>query len=387
MKKAAIYSFFESHNIGDVLIAEQIKKIFSPYLSCEFFDISSGKPSEQCALKQFSTKNEAKKSSLKSKILNIPFLRDVITSFLFFRSKGYLDIVSAGRDCEVAIFAGGNIIMELNRFPTGSLTLYRTVKKLKKENKKVCFCFCGVGPFASVFGRRIAKKIISSADFISVRDSYSLSCVKRLVPDKSVEIWPDPVLSFTPESVGEGDRNGIGVNVYFGCNEALKTPMKEAYVKCVAQLREKYGEKPVYLFSSELTDINDIYEVSESFSDDSLVRVEKISSREELFDLYSRVEVVLGARMHTVITATVSKIPVASIAWQGKVAAVMKLLEASHFNISAEEFIETPEKAIASVERCFDEKESYVNKTQNMISQIKNNANKKLEDFVSLLED
>lgn len=387
MKRAAVYSFFESYNIGDVLIAEQIEKIFSPHMECEFFDISSGKPSEVCGLRQLSpNENKSDRKSFKTRLLSVPILKTIITSLLFLRSKGYLEIVSAAQDSDVAIFAGGNIIMELSTLPTSIITLYRTIKALKKQNKKVCFCFCGVGPFASELSRKMAKKIILYADFISVRDQYSLSQVKQLVPSKAVEVWPDPVLSFSPE-LDAVEKNGIGVNVYFGNSKNSKDGMCDAYVTCIEELRKKHPQKPIYLFSSELTDVTDIKRVCEWFSCDPFVEYKGISSKEELFSFFSEIEFVLGARMHTLITATISDIPTVSIAWQGKVASMMELLGWAEYNLDMGDFVSEPWRVSELIQKRIDNKEKCSKEIRYKLSEIKDSLNKQIENFILMLEE
>lgn len=386
MKKAAIYSFFESYNIGDVLIAQQVEKIFLPYFECKFFDIGSGKPSNECKLKQIEQGNK-QKASAKRTILKIPVLKDVITSFLFYRSKKYLKIAQAGSDSDIAIFAGGNIIMELSKLPTGILTLYHTVKYLKRQNKKVCFCFCGVGPFASAIDKKIAKKIIEYADYISVRDEYSRSCVEMLVPQKPVELWPDPVISYSPLKNELCQEKGIGINVYFGSEQKNRVKMRDAYVMCIKQIQNKYPQKNIYLFSSELTDKDDINSVLSEFKGNSSIIKSKINSSEDLFDFYAKVEVIVAARMHTLITAIISQIPVVSVAWQGKVASVMELLNLKEFNFSVKTFITKTEKITDAVDKCFLEKEKYLKKTKETILNIKEDIPQKIKNFALYLEE
>ena len=250
----------------------------------------------------------------------------------------------------------------------------------------MCFCFCGVGPFASVLSRKMAKKIISYADFISVRDKYSLSQVKQLVPLKAVEVWPDPVLSFSPE-LDAVEKNGIGVNVYFGNSKNSRDEMYDAYVTCIEELRKKYPQKPIYLFSSELTDVTDVKRVCERFSCDPFVEHKDISSKEELFSFFSEIEFVLGARMHTLITATISDIPTVSIAWQGKVASMMELLGVSEYNLDMGDFVSEPWRVSELIQKRIDNKEKCSKEIRYKLSEIKDSLNKQIENFILMLEE
>lgn len=341
MKKKAVYSFFDSYNIGDILISEQVEKLFAHH-NCDFFNIGDGRPkSNEGGLKRDYSANE--KKTFKRLLLNTPMIKDIIGFVYALKSSKHKDICRSSQNADKVIFAGGNQIMELNRLPSNIIVFYRAIKMLKKQGKKIYFLFCGIGPFFSPVSKLYAKKILQFANFISVRDGFSAYWAEKLIPHKGYELWCDPVLLMQGKGI-VAEKKAIGINVYFGHEKKHKKRMKAAFLRVIGQIRKQEKQMPIYLFSSELTDISDINEIKEHFIHDKNVIVKKVESPDSLFKLYRETMAVLGTRMHTVITATISRVPVLSIAWQGKVEAVMELLENGERNYSVNDFVTCPEK-------------------------------------------
>lgn len=155
MKKVAVYSFFDSHNIGDILISRQVEKIFSDNTDATFFNIGNGKKKDECGLKEYCP---AVNKVLKHFLLSTPFVKDMVCSLASFFSKSSAQLIESAEGFDTVVFAGGNIIMELNLFPASIRNLYCVVKALKEKKKKIVFCFCGVGPFKSFLSYGYAKK-------------------------------------------------------------------------------------------------------------------------------------------------------------------------------------------------------------------------------------
>ena len=152
--------------------------------------------------------------------------------------------------------------------------------------------------------------------------------------------------------------------------------MCKAYVDCIKVLRLEKPKKNIYLFSSELTDMSDINTVYAFFENDEFVQVKNIDSKEALFSLYETVDIVLAARMHTVITSIVSEVPVISIAWQQKVASVMELLDLSDYNYSVDDFSLRFYDIAQHITRCINDPSMFLEKIKQRLSQIKS-QNKK----------
>lgn len=340
MKKMTVFSFFRSNNIGDLLIADQVSEVFGRYYDCKYCDIGNFKDVDiiqwKDTISKELTSNIKKQSKLKKAILSIGLLNSAIGAYKARSSDSPTRAVEYCRDSDIVVFAGGNSIMELGYFPATTERLYRVIKALKKNGKKVAFCFCGVGPFNNRASYKKFKQIISMVDFVSVRDNASYDMVVEAFPDADVEIWRDPVILKKIEYSGVLS-DSIGVNVYFGHNNANQDKIRVAFVGLIKELREQYPNRRIILFSSELTDIEHVMAVKNAFHSDSMVEARRVNTIEGLFAIYNSVCCVLGTRMHTVITALISHKPVVSLSWASKVKSLMEYFnnEDKCFDINA----------------------------------------------------
>lgn len=385
MIKTAVLSFFESYNIGDVLIASQIRELFSKKENCDFFDISTGKNAFDCGLKKVGA--ESSSNALKKHMLSIPILGDIIHTIVALKSKTYKNIYYAVKDYDTVIFAGGNQVMELKRFPTSVISFYRLVRHLNKDGKRICFCFSGVGPFKSKLSEKIAKRIFSLADFISVRDEYSHKWIKKFCPQKWIELWCDPVLLIDSDNNnGFNIKNAIGINTYFGHDSKYKVHMKNAYISIIKELCSKNNDILIYLFSSELTDKEDIEVIKSNFATNDRIIVRNIDSKATLFSFYKEVDIILAARMHTAITATISNLPVLTVAWQEKVTAFMNLMNNEQFNYGIKEFILNPQIVAENLMMCIAKRKEIINKNIERLDYLRNDTTIKLDRFINSLE-
>lgn len=387
MKKLTVFSFFNSSNIGDLLIAECALNFFLGLQNCSFCDISG----ERIDVDQWRKKNLQKQTSscctesigkIKKALLKNNITRSVISFYKANQSVIPQNILKNTEDSETVVYFGGNLVMELCKLPTSILVLYRSIRALKSCGKKVFLCAVGVGPFNNRKSRKIASEIFALADGISVRDDASYQLVKELAPQKEVSILRDPVLTVNYAYTASEEKKAIGVNVYFGPDKIMFKKMKEPFSKAVAYLRRTYPEYMIYLFSSEKMDYPDSIAIKADFTEDHMVVVKEIGTADDLFALHNQVDCVIGTRMHTVITAMVSHKPVLTIAWQRKVTSLMDYFENTQWNIPMQTFAKEP----AAFQRKFDSlmgsRECVTQKNAQKISEIKNTYSEQIEQLL-----
>ncbi len=321
--KVRVYSWFLSRNIGDVLIAKCVSEMFSELYECSYYDITTGKEIAGTEI-LFPPQSEL---TWKSKMLNSTYLRnfiDFVYSLRSYQIQNFRDIKE--KDCDLAIFAGGNSLMDLGRILPGEVIVtYRRIRALKRKGIKIAFCFSGVGPYESLISRILARKTMKNIDFISVRDEASYKLCKELGRANDVEVWRDPVLIYRPILKGKKKRT-IALNVYFGADGSLRKEMRDSYIQLVREIRIRYPGYRVALFSSDTGDYVDVQQVADALEKDTAVEIIRIKDENALFQLYAESQLLIGCRMHSLITAVISDIPIVAIAWQQKVVSLMKFL-------------------------------------------------------------
>ena len=384
MKKMTVFSFFRSNNIGDLLIADQVSEVLGRCYDCTYCDITDFRGVDIAEWKDNISKelksSATKQSKIKKAILNIGVLNSAIGAYKAKRSDSPTRAVEGCRDSEIVVFAGGNSIMELGCFPATTERLYRVIKALKDSGKKVAFCFCGVGPFNNKASYKRLQQIISMADFISVRDTASYDIVKKACPNVDIEIWRDPVMLKQIE-YSDNSSDSIGVNVYFGHNKAKKEKICAAFVGLVRELRGKYPNRKILLFSSELTDFDHIMAVKKGFSCDDMVEVRKVNTIDGLFSVYSSVCCVLGTRMHTVITALISHKPVVSLSWASKVKSLMEYFESDDKCFDIDAFADNYSAISEALARMIANSNDVVRSNDALLDKARKNIEEGIERF------
>ena len=384
MKNATVFSFFNSNNIGDLLIADTVSKLFSNEKKYTYCDISNFQRVDICAWRErFSRELPAPikiKSKIKKILLNLTVFRGIIGAIKARKSNAPYIALKNCEESDTVIFAGGNSLMELECFPASLEVLGRTVKLLKEHGKKIAFCFCGVGPFRTKLSYKILKEILLRVDFISVRDDASYALVKKVCPHVNIEIWRDPVF-LIERARGDCCQSNIGVNVYFGYDKKKKSKMKKAFVGLLKELRRVAPERNIYLFSSEMTDLRDAVAVKEAFLDDERIIVRTVNSVEGLFSLYDDVCGVIGTRMHTVITATVSHKPVVAISWQSKVASLMEFFNQERLCIDMNCFINKPRAACEALLDVMGQENEIIRQNDSVLMEIRRRNEENIKKF------
>lgn len=385
MKKATVFSFFHSANIGDLLIAEMSVEIFKGRYDCLFCDITSG---EQVDVEKWleyrfkrakgTLESHGVFSQVKRLLLKNSFIRDTVSYCKAKKSKVPYIMTENCRNSDLAVFFGGNSVMSLGHRYSSVLVLRRAVSMIEESGKKVAFCAAGVGPFKNEASRVDAKNIFELADCVSVRDEASYKLVKSFVPEKDVFVVCDPVLTKDVAVKQNIDERAIGINVYFGADKRKCRAMKRAFISAVSYLRRRYPEYKVYLFSSEMTDICDIKAVKEHFEKDVNVCVKTINSAKELFELYETVDLVVGTRMHTIITSLISHRPVLSISWQEKVLSLSETFENLEWNIKADDFMSYAAVFAEKLDSLIKNRERVVKKNDAKLLSIKANYKDKI---------
>lgn len=362
--KYYIYSWFNSRNIGDILIAKQIVRLFEPICDCSFFDIGSGSPSSEAVLLPYSISN----NSIKAILLKSELVRDLIG----IRSlvKRSFSLPHSTSDKGVAIFAGGNSIMELSHFlGIGSVLLFLRVKAIKKMKINVAFCFSGCGPFNSLIGKQFVKKTLSAIDFLSNRDMQSYDACKELGWRHPPIIWYDPVLAYLPDIPHRSDEV-ISVNVFFGDKAKYHKSMHKAYYEMLNRLLIEFPEQRICLFTTDNSDSKYLNPIYDELKRNSKIERVDIKTEHDLFHLYSVSSVVIGLRMHSMITAIISGVPIVGISWQEKVTALFDMFNKNDYLISQKEFMKCPTKVVEKTEnaiRCFPFEKEGINSKLEMI--------------------
>jgi len=234
------------------------------------------------------------------------------------------------RDTKLLISGGGSLIQDVTS--TQSLIYYLTVVNMAlKRGAKVMLYANGIGPVNGSLNRRMAAKSLNNVDYITLREELSLEELTRLgVVGVPVEVTSDPAFSLEPaakEDVGGVLRElGIGEGVrYFGISVRSWSELPDGFERELAGLAdyvyERYGVKSVVIPMQQSLDDAISQRVLDSMAHRGVLYIP--GSTEELLRVVAESEFIIGMRLHMLIYAAVSGIPVVGLVYDPKIEAMM----------------------------------------------------------------
>lgn len=297
MKKVAISGYYGFDNIGDDAMVET----FSKYFKEKGIDLIVMSQNTDKTSKQYGVK--------------------AVDRFNIFQ------IVSAIRESDILISGGGTLLQDVTRLI--SIWYYLVVIAIAILFKKpVYVLFQGIGPINNKFNVWFAKKILSKVKYIALRDKKAYEEMKKLGFDMTnVEVATDLVFDlevlereksknlikkYIPDYSEQKRYLGVAVrpwnNIYneekFG--KLLDTIKKEYHAEIVFF---PFHKKQDYLLSKDIQGV--MWENSHIIYDDL--------KPSEVAGLMSLMNANIGVRLHSLVFAAITKVPVIGITYDPKV--------------------------------------------------------------------
>lgn len=228
------------------------------------------------------------------------------------------------------ILIGGSIFQDI------SYTLYRgylgqflTFRNLTKLGKKVYVMGSNLGPFNTLFGKVIFKKILKYVNYICVRDQYSFDLLKLWSLEKKSGLAPDIIFGYDyqPSITIASAKNILGISIL---NTKLNPEVRGSYIVKMANLVNQYlsinNKNQVRLFGFDGGHENDgavIDEILNHILNQNKARVSKIEYNakidiQQYLDLFLECGFIVANRFHSMILAAKYNIPFFPIVYSQK---------------------------------------------------------------------
>ncbi len=246
-----------------------------------------------------------------------------------FNPPAYL---KAMRRSALYINGGGSLIQNVTS--RRSLWFYlSTLKAARKRGCKIMMYGCGIGPVSGKGDRaKTARYLNSYVDRITLRDARSLDELKLLgVTKPEILLSADPAITLPPEapeivdelmrSAGmEPDGKYIAFSVRKWTGFSSKAP---AFAAAADYAFEKYGLTPVFVPVNHLSDPAAARAVTALMKRPAVVLEGPLTSGETI-GLFSRMSALLSMRLHALIFAAGTGIPLAAASYDPKVDSFME---------------------------------------------------------------
>ncbi len=369
MKKVLLISFFNSSNIGDRVISEILEKKMSEIVSVYKMDISGKK------ICPISSEKDTGAQIVNTRRCHFYNLKSIVS----LRMPRRLEYAKSCIDeCDIVVFAGGNMIMDLERFSYYSFLAEKYVRYARTHNKKVAFLFVGVGRIRNYIQRKRWKYALQNSCMISVRDTLALKKMSdELKIQKDILVWRDPV--FLLENTKDTTlHRSIAINVYLEAIAEEEQKLKQLYLYIINELRKEYH---IVLYTTETNDNKGLYEVYNALESKDCVDIVCPNTLEALLDVYKMVDVVLATRMHAFIIATTQNIPSVVLSWDDKINGITSDLELADFTFSIRNAYDEKEEIIDSIKRILREHKEI----SSFISKINQDNKKKFDVYIDMM--
>ncbi|SDJ27751.1 polysaccharide pyruvyl transferase CsaB [Salimicrobium halophilum] len=277
----------------------------------------------------------------------------------------FKDKVRALKEADLVVSGGGGLLQDT--YPTriifGPLPYYLLIVFLAKMVRtKVMFFSQGIGPVTTPYGKALMKTFGNLADYVTVRDQYSLDYLRDLgVTRPEGEVTADIVFAYQTKDddtayqslsvTGEEKLVGVSVRPWF---------QEEQYKKEMAELLdgliEERGVTPVFIPMEGHHDTTTSKEVQSYMkkADQTLLLGDDFTPNQYV-QFMKHCETVIGMRLHSLIFASIMGVPFSAISYDKKVESLAKRTGLWDYSTTLEDF--TAATLLGSVKQVFDDRE------------------------------
>lgn len=333
--KCLLISFFNSHNIGDCMIAEILFEKVS-----KFYD------TEKCGyagyLQKITDPNNIKKTNAvkkRSNLRNLVYqllhkfkLESVISTYRLLRYESCHYLKKKLQGVDLVVIGGGNMIFDEFEYSDSAFRFNKIVSMAKARHIKVFAISLGIGPFQTIIQEQNACKALNKCDYITFRDNKSYNIYAKHIEDLgNVCISIDPVFMIENYSSSlNKSKQIIGLNIM---NSKLIDDSEDKYrfligkyTDLIDQLIENL-DLDIVLFSTDSMDYVMLQDVYLQATKKKNIKIEEINGFDDLINLYNKIPLLIGMRMHAMIIAFTQGIPVIGLSWQPKVDAFFDIID------------------------------------------------------------
>ena len=272
--------------------------------------------------------------------------------------------------------------MDTGHFPIYTYKAYYALKYAKAHNKKTAVLFVGAGPINNKWQKSYIKKLLKLSDFTSTRDALSADFLKSISPNAEIDTWIDPVLIMDNEKKETEIKHRIGISVFYSPDKRNADEVKRAYVNLINHILDKYRDLEIVLYSSAISDINDVSAVYAFFDNTDRVSMLHVNSAKQLVELYREFDLTIASRMHSMIVSFVNRKPVIALGWQSKVDGLMEMMEFEQLSVKLSDLNRNIDKVADMVGEIYSNYDVLTEHIDNRTGLYKQQINDKLCEYL-----
>jgi colanic acid/amylovoran biosynthesis protein len=293
------------------------------------------------------------------------------------------------KNADVIVSVGGGYLYSSRKgsLGVGLLNSLYHIWLAKKFHKKVIGFPQSVGPLGSKLDKYIVKIVLSKMDLFISREQITTKLLRNLNLKNCIEI---PDVGFTLPKITtslklskySGYKVGITLLDWRFANKGATEKNINDYIKKVAdaclKLKTKYPEAHFYIIpqvtvgdgDSDLT-VSQLLSKLLGDSCSTIIDLDTTDDNkpEQLVDLYSKMDVFIGSRMHSTIFALAGNTPTIALAYQYKTKGTFEAMGLSQYTFSVEDF--SSDKIYITLDEILTNKNYPISKVQKNILNVK----------------
>ncbi len=242
-----------------------------------------------------------------------------------------IDIMRCLRDTNLFISGGGGLLQDSTGKGWSILYYLGLILAAKTVKVPVMIYAQGIGPVNKQINKKLIKWILNKVDLITVRDKPSKELLENLgVVKPSIYVNSDPVFLLKKKNINNNidrhpliqqlinsdNRPLIGVSVREYKGNGLDS--KSIFAKAADYLVENYQAKIIFLpfkFDEDVYSSEEILSLMKNKAEVLKIKLEP----EELLSVLSRLSLLVGVRLHSIIFSTIANIPFVAFNYDPKV--------------------------------------------------------------------
>ncbi|SDP06521.1 polysaccharide pyruvyl transferase family protein [Clostridium gasigenes] len=394
MKEAIIISFFDSENIGDIILSEKLYQEYKKKIKVKRIDFLTGKlmneSKKYITINKINENNYNNEKTIKYKLKKNNIISEIVNlkdSLKTIKNIDWSSVEKEIKSTDILIIGGGNMLMGLSYdFP---MILNKYTKIAKKFNKEIRIVSVGVGPFKNKIVTNIVKQSVKNIKHISTRDKISQEKLQAITKRADILLSCDPALLYD-NITNMNKKEKIGVSIYPYKDPYLNTKgNSKEYEKYITEFANLINDihirfnKEIVLFSTEANDYKCVKEVYDKLynTTKSDTTISYIYSFDQVIELYNQIKILIGTRLHSMIIAYTQEIPLIGLSWQPKVDGFFEYIEKDSYKFNIADIGEKNKEILDKCIYINNNYEKYINEIRKRKSKIINEFNINLVDL------
>ena len=260
-----------------------------------------------------------------------------------------IDIICCLRDTNLFISGGGGLLQDLTGKGWSILYYLGLILVAKIVKVPVMIYAQGIGPVNKQINKKLIKWILNKVDLITLRDNSSKELLENLgVVKPSIYVNSDPVFllkkkninhticsyPYIQELINSDDCPLIGISIREYKNNGLDS--KRIFAQAADYLIENYKAKIIFLpfkFDEDVHISEEILSLMKNKAEILKIKLEP----EELLSVLSRLSLVIGVRLHSIIFSSMAHIPFIAFNYDPKVRYFVEDLSLSELLLEIDE--------------------------------------------------